>query len=115
MNNSAENIMTKIVNEVTKDQLAGQFEAVVAETEQLLNSVANAGGEKAGALRASVEQNLAAAKETLREFQQAATARTRAAAHATDEYVHANPWRSVGIAAGFGAVIGLMIGLLNRR
>jgi len=36
--------------------------------------------------------------------------RTRAAARATDDYVHENPWRAVGVAAGVGLVIGLLIG-----
>ena len=29
--------------------------------------------------------------------------------HATDEFVHINPWKSIGIAAGVGMVIGLLI------
>jgi ElaB/YqjD/DUF883 family membrane-anchored ribosome-binding protein len=108
--------MTQHAIEVTKDQLIENFNAVVTETEQLLKSVASAGGEKAGALRASVEQNLAIAKDRLRHLQQAATEKTQAAAHATDEYVHENPWRAIGIAAGLGGVIGVAIGLsLNRR
>jgi len=28
----------------------------------------------------------------------------------TDEYVHEHPWRSVGVAAGVGLIIGLLIG-----
>jgi ElaB/YqjD/DUF883 family membrane-anchored ribosome-binding protein len=28
---------------------------------------------------------------------------------ATDEFVHANPWTSIGIAAGIGLVAGLLI------
>jgi ElaB/YqjD/DUF883 family membrane-anchored ribosome-binding protein len=37
-------------------------------------------------------------------------ARTKAAAKATDDYVHENPWRSVGLAASVGVVVGLLIG-----
>jgi ElaB/YqjD/DUF883 family membrane-anchored ribosome-binding protein len=108
--------MTQHVIEVTKDQLIENFNTVVSETEQLLKSVANAGGEKAGALRASVEQNLAIAKDRLRDLQQAATEKTQAAAQATDDYVHEHPWQAIGIAAGLGGAIGVAIGLLlNRR
>jgi ElaB/YqjD/DUF883 family membrane-anchored ribosome-binding protein len=103
-------------NETTKVQLIENFNAVVTETEQLLKSVANAGGEKAGALRDSVEQSLVMAKDRLRQLQQAATEGTQAAAQATDDYVHENPWQAIGIAAGLGAVIGVALGLsLNRR
>jgi len=31
------------------------------------------------------------------------------AAHATDDFVHEQPWASVGIAAGVGLLIGLLI------
>jgi ElaB/YqjD/DUF883 family membrane-anchored ribosome-binding protein len=48
--------MSTRAKEATKDQLIEQFNVVVAETEQLLKSVADAGGEKAGALRASVDR-----------------------------------------------------------
>lgn len=108
--------MTRRTNEVTKDQLIEEFNSVVAETEQLLKSVATAGGEKADALGTSVEKNLAIAKDRLRNLQHAATEKTRAAVHATDEYVHEHPWQAIGIAAGLSAAIGVVMGvLLNRR
>ena len=37
-------------------------------------------------------------------------AKTKAAARATDEYVHESPWTAIGIAAGAGLLIGLLIG-----
>jgi ElaB/YqjD/DUF883 family membrane-anchored ribosome-binding protein len=36
--------------------------------------------------------------------------RTKQAARVTDEYVHENPWKAVGIAAGVGLIVGLLIG-----
>jgi len=42
--------------------------------------------------------------------------KSRAAARATDEYVHENPWQSIGVAARVGAALGVVIGaLLSRR
>jgi ElaB/YqjD/DUF883 family membrane-anchored ribosome-binding protein len=108
--------MTTEAKPVTKEQLIAEFNTVVKETEQLLKSVATAGGERAGDLRGSVEQSLAMAKERLRELQQAATDKAQAAVESTDEYVRDNPWQAVGIAAGVGALVGVVIGLsLNRR
>ncbi len=107
--------MSAYTNEVTKDQLVKEFNTVVTETEQLLKSVANAGGDKVGALRASVEQSLANAKDSLRNLQQAATEKTRAAAQATDNYVHESPWQAIGIAAAISAIIGVVVGLLLNR
>jgi len=45
----------------------------------------------------------------LAEAQEVVVDKAKAAARATDDYVHANPWRSVGIAAGAGLVIGMLI------
>ena len=108
--------MTQPVNQVTRDQLVDGFNAVVSDTEKLLKSATAAGGEKAGELRASVEQSLAVAKERLITLQQNAKEGTQAAARATDEYVHLHPWQAIGIAAGFSFVLGTAIGFaLNRR
>jgi len=107
--------MTRRANEAIRNQLIDQFNAVVGVTEELLQHVANAGGEKAGALRAGVEQNLALARKGLRNLQQAATERTQAAAKATDDYVHDRPWQAIGIAAGVVVVIAVVTDLLLRR
>ncbi len=36
-------------------------------------------------------------------------AQTKVAAKATDDYVRANPWQAVGIAAAAGYVLGMLI------
>ena len=108
--------MTHASIDATKDRLVEDFNAVISDTEQLLKSVAAGGGEKATALRATIEQNLKAAKDRLQGLEEAATARARAAAKATDNYVHGHPWQSVGVAAGVAGIVGIVIGLLlNRR
>jgi ElaB/YqjD/DUF883 family membrane-anchored ribosome-binding protein len=102
--------------EVSKEQLIEEFNSVVADTEQLLRSVATAGGEKAGALRESAEQKLAVTKGRLRSLQQAATAKASAAAASADEYTHSHPWQVIGVAAAIAAAAGVALGmLLNRR
>ena len=108
--------MTRHAKEVTKSQLIDELSAVVADTEQLLKSAANASGEKASALVADVEQNLASAKDRLRKLQQAVAEKTKATAQAADEYVREHPWQGIGIASGVTVVLGVVIGLLlNRR
>jgi ElaB/YqjD/DUF883 family membrane-anchored ribosome-binding protein len=102
--------------QVAKDKLLKDFNQVVSDTEELLKSVAATGGEKAQALRASVEQNLEVARQRLKELEAAALERTRAAAKVTDEYVHGHPWQSIAIASGIAAIVGIVVGLLlNRR
>ena len=92
-----------------KEQLVDDFNKVVGDTESLLRAMASVPGEKTAALRASVEANLSAAKQRVRELQGAAVEKTTAAARATDEYVHDNAWAAIGIAAAVGLLIGILI------
>jgi ElaB/YqjD/DUF883 family membrane-anchored ribosome-binding protein len=102
--------MEKLTFEVTKEQLIDDFKVVVADAEALLKATANQGGEKLAEVRAKAEESLRVAKDKMAEAQAALLVKTKAAARATDVYVHENPWRSVGVAAGVGLVIGLLIG-----
>lgn len=102
-------------SEVTNERLYEEFNTVVAETEQLLKSVATAGGDKVAAVKANVEQSLAAAADRLEQIRQQALSQANAAARATDQYVRDNPWRTVGIVAALSATLGLVAGLLIAR
>ena len=101
--------------DVSKDRLYEEFNTVVTETEQLLKSVASAGNEKAGALRDGVADGIAAAGQRLDKLRLDALAQASAAATATDDYVAANPWRAIGIAAAVSGLTGLVAGLLIAR
>lgn len=57
------------------------------------------------------EDSLNRAKTQASDLQHSVVDRTSGLAREADYYVHENPWRSVGIAAG----IGLILGLLLRR
>ncbi len=111
--------MTAAAPVASKEQLISEFNAVVAETERLLRSVANSscegGGEIADGLRESAEEQLVIAKDHLRALRQTATDKTLAAARATDEYVHENPWQSLGMVAGVSLVLGALLGALVAR
>ena len=50
------------------------------------------------------------AKIRLAEAEDEIINKTRAAARATDEYVHDNPWQAVGVAAAIGVLVGLIVG-----
>lgn len=95
---------------VTKEQLISDFKVVIADAEALIRATANQGGEAVVNLRAKAEESLAAAKVKLGEAQDALVEKGKIAAQATDDYVHEKPWHAVGIAAGVGLVVGLLIG-----
>jgi ElaB/YqjD/DUF883 family membrane-anchored ribosome-binding protein len=94
---------------VTKDKLMEDLKAVVVDVEELLKATANQTGERVAAARARAGESLKAAKARLAEAQSSIIENTKAGAKATDDYVRANPWKSVGIAAVVGALIGALI------
>jgi ElaB/YqjD/DUF883 family membrane-anchored ribosome-binding protein len=96
--------------QVTKDKLVADFRLVVADAEELLRLTANQAGDKASELRSRVQDHLAGAKQKLAEAEASMRDHAGAAARATDDYVRDNPWTAVGIAAGVGVVIGMLIG-----
>ena len=91
-----------------RGKLVEDLKAVVADAEELLKATANQTGERITAARAKAEESLKAAKARLAEQEGAVMARTRAAAKAAGDYVRANPWKAVGIAAGAGFVLCLL-------
>jgi ElaB/YqjD/DUF883 family membrane-anchored ribosome-binding protein len=97
--------------DATRGQLIEDFKVVVADAEALIKATAGQGGEAVAAMRAKAEASLATAKAKMNEAQTALVDRTKAAAKATDEYVHVHPWQAIGVVS----VIGLMAGLLIAR
>lgn len=94
---------------VTTEKLMHDLRTVVADAEELLKATASQTGERIAAVRAKAEESLKSAKVGLAEAQATVVAKTKEAALATDEYVRANPWESVGVAAAVGLVIGMLI------
>lgn len=92
-----------------KERLMSDLHAVVAEAESLLRATAGHTGEGASEMRAKVQASLDRAKRNLADLQDAAIEKAKAAGRATDAYVHENPWQAMGVAAGVGLLIGLLI------
>lgn len=97
-------------NTVTKEKLVDDLRVVVADAEELLRATAGQAGDKIAAARERIQDSLAHAKVRLAAAEEAIIERTKEAARATDEYVHENPWKAVGIAACVGVIVGMLIG-----
>lgn len=95
---------------VQKDKLMNDLRVVIADAEEMLRMTADEVGEGAADLRSRLQARMNQAKADLLHLQETAVAKAKAAGHATDEFVHENPWKSIGIAAGIGLVVGLLIG-----
>lgn len=91
------------------DKLMVDMRAVVTDAEELLRATAGQAGDKISAARERIQSNLAVAKDRLVDAEHDIAERTKQAAKATDDFVHENPWRAVGIAAGVSLLVGMLI------
>src|SRR5271154_857331 len=96
-------------NDVSKEKLVADLKVVVADAEELLRATASQAGEKVSAARERIQASLATAKVKLSDAERALLEKTKEAAKATDEFVQDHPWKAVGIAAGAGLLLGILI------
>lgn len=101
--------MEKLLEKQSEERLIEDFKKVMSDAEDLLKVTANIGDEKIAEVRSKAEASIQAAKYTIGESKAAFIDRAKATTKATDAYVHENPWKSIGIAASVGAIIGLLI------
>lgn len=81
----------------TADTLQSKKDRLVEDANEVVRDIGS-----------KVEANLQSARANLTKAQEAMAAQARYAADYTDQYVHENPWKSIG----FAAVVGLLIGVL---
>jgi ElaB/YqjD/DUF883 family membrane-anchored ribosome-binding protein len=103
-------IMADQAGDVSREKLVQDLRLVISDAEELLKATAATAGEKVSAARERIQDRIHSAKIKLAEAEEALVLKTREAAHATDAFVHDNPWYAVGIAAGAGLIIGMLIG-----
>ncbi|MEN2394134.1 DUF883 family protein [Pseudomonas halotolerans] len=92
--------------EQIKDQAFSELTALIEESEKLLKSSASLVGEEAENLRDQISQKLQQARDSVA----SARERTRPMVDATEVYIGGHPWQTVAISAGFGLVVGLLLG-----
>lgn len=95
---------------ISRDKLISDFKVVVRDAEELLKATASDLGEKASVARNRIEQTLKDARHRLAAAESVVVDRTKEAAESADQFVQENPWRAVGIAAGAGLLLGVLIG-----
>jgi len=85
--------------EASSDKLMDELRAVIADAEELLRVTADQGGAKVEEVRARTEESLRVAR-----------ARMQDAGRLLDDQVREHPWTAVGIAAGVGLIVGILLG-----
>jgi ElaB/YqjD/DUF883 family membrane-anchored ribosome-binding protein len=78
--------------------------------DKVFSAAAGDSTEKLADLKSQAEATLRKAKARLGDVEKTAVAKARKIASDSDEYVHENPWTAIGLGAGVGLLIGLLIG-----
>ena len=97
---------TPAAEEQIKDLAFSELSALIEESEKLLRSSASLVGEEADTLRGQIAQKLQQARDSVTRVRD----RTLPAVEATETYIGGHPWQTVAISAGFGLVVGLLLG-----
>ena len=91
-----------------RQKIAEDLRTLIADSEELLRLTASASGEQIDVLRARMRDRLEQGKAALAEASVVARGKYRVAADNADQYVHDNPWQSVGIGVGVGILLGVL-------
>lgn len=97
---------TQAQEEQIKDQAFSELQALIEESEKLLKSSAALVGEEAETLRGQIALKLQQARDSVTSVRE----RTQPVVDATETYIGGHPWQTVAISAGFGLVVGLLLG-----
>jgi ElaB/YqjD/DUF883 family membrane-anchored ribosome-binding protein len=93
----------------TRDRIASDLKTLVADAEELLKATASQAGDKIAIARQKIEQSLIEGKKALADAEKTVVKKSKECAEIADDYVRENPWSAVGIAAGIGLVLGLLM------
>jgi ElaB/YqjD/DUF883 family membrane-anchored ribosome-binding protein len=95
-------------------RMESDIQTLVDDAEELISSTSDHSGEKFAAVREKFTKRLDEVKGRLRDAQYAATDKYKQVTDATEDYVQDNPWKSVGIAAAVGLLVGLLSSTQKR-
>lgn len=91
------------------EKLMGDLRTLISDAEELLKATTSQAGEKVAMARQRIEQSLLEGKKALAEAEKVVIERSKEYADIADDYIRENPWNAVGIAAGVGLILGLLI------
>ena len=100
------------MQQVTTDKLMQDFRVVIGDAEDLLKATASQTGERIQQVRARAEESLRSARARIQEVGEGVNERATDAAREVDQLVHEHPWTAMGVAAGLGLIVGI---LLSRK
>jgi ElaB/YqjD/DUF883 family membrane-anchored ribosome-binding protein len=95
--------------ETSKEKLAADLRNLINDAEELLRATATQAGDKIAVARQRIEESLVEGRKSLADAEKVLVEKSKEAVDLADDYVRENPWSAVGIAAGVGIVLGMLI------
>ena len=92
-----------------RERLSQSMKSLAGEADVLLKSAQEVGQERLSAVGELVGAQLKTAHEQITQAQVTALDRAKRAAQTTDAAVHSDPYVAIGLAAGLGALTGLLM------
>jgi ElaB/YqjD/DUF883 family membrane-anchored ribosome-binding protein len=111
-NSSLIRLREATMTDVSADKLFQDLQAVVRDAEALLTATAGQANDKLQEVRSRAEETVKQARSSIDSMEDSAMRRAKDLADQAEGYVRENPWQAVGVAAGIGLLVGV---LLSRR
>lgn len=92
-----------------KEKLMSELTQVLKDAEEFIKHSEEQASEGFHSTRQKLESTLKNAKTEINHIEDLVVRKSKEVAHNADDYVHENPWKTAGIAAGVGLLIGLLI------
>ena len=86
-----------------------EFENLVADLEDLIKATTTLTGEELEQARKQLAERVTTARQALQSMSEEAMSRMRYTARVTDEYVHEQPWKAMGVCASVGFLLGMLV------
>lgn len=93
----------------TQAQLAQDVQTVLTDAQELMRLAAGEAGQGFKEARERLDRSTLAARQQLAAMQESALQNAREAGRTADGYVREHPWEAVGVAAGLGVLLGLLL------
>lgn len=93
----------------SREKLMRDLKAVASDARLLMSEAAQTSSESLAGVRARIENQLSGTRESVRRARLAIRERADRATVATGDYMKENPWKSVGLIAVAGMLLGLLL------
>lgn len=89
--------------------VASEVAHLITDIEDLVKQATSLTGEELTAAKAKLAERLATARASMSQMGDSVASQARTTAAATNEYVHEQPWKAIGIAATVGLLLGFAL------